>query len=62
MSTGIKKMVLEKLCISGKFAVQPDESMDISGPAQLMANVRFVDGDTIRDNVLFCEEFTERTT
>ena len=36
--------------ISEKFALQLDESTDISGHAQLLANVRFVDD---RENFLF---------
>ena len=38
----------EKMRISGKFAFQLDESTDISGHAQLLANVRFVDRRHLR--------------
>ena len=55
MSADIESIVLEKMRISGKFTLQLDESTDISGHAQLLANVRFVDGDTIRENVRFCK-------
>ena len=44
MSADIESIVLEKIRCSGKFALQLDESTDISGHAQLLANVRFVDG------------------
>ena len=47
-SADIESLVLDKICIDNKFALQLDESTDISGHAQLLANVRFVDGDTIR--------------
>nr|XP_057947720.1 zinc finger BED domain-containing protein 5 [Doryrhamphus excisus] len=43
-------------------ALQVDESTDISGHSQLLANVRFVDGDTIRENFLFCKALPEKTT
>ena len=53
MSADVESIVLEKMRISGKFALQIDESTDISGYAQLLANVRFVDGNAIRENVRF---------
>ncbi|XP_035217859.1 SCAN domain-containing protein 3-like [Stegodyphus dumicola] len=53
MSADIESVVLEKIRISEKFALQLDESTDISGHAQLLANVRFVDGDAIRENFFF---------
>lgn len=55
MSEDIESILLEKLRSAGKFALQLDESTDISGHAQLLANVRFVDGEAIRENFLFCK-------
>ena len=62
MSADIETVVFEKINISKKFALQLDESTDISGHAQLLANVRFVDGDAMRENFLFCKAHPERTT
>ncbi|XP_041440683.1 zinc finger BED domain-containing protein 5-like [Xenopus laevis] len=62
MSADIESLVLDKIRISNKFALQLDESTDISGHAQLLANVRFVDGDAIRENFLFCKVLPEKTT
>ena len=62
MSADIKSVVLEKIHISKKFALLLDESTDISGHAQLLANVHFVDGDTIRENFLFCKALPEKVT
>ena len=45
-----------------KFALQLDECTDISGHAQLLANVRFVDGDSIRENFIFCMTLPEKAT
>lgn len=48
MSADIRSVILDKILISNKFALQLDESTDISGHAQLLANVLFVDGETIK--------------
>ena len=61
MSADIESIALEKMCISGTFALQLDESTDISGCAQLLANVHFVDGDAIRENVRLCKALSEET-
>ena len=44
---------MQNIKTAGKFALQLDELTDISGHAQLLANVRFVDGDIIRENGLY---------
>ncbi|XP_069591670.1 SCAN domain-containing protein 3-like [Ranitomeya imitator] len=62
MSADIETVVLEKVRISKKFALQLDESTDISGHCQLLANVRFVDGEAITENFLFCKALPEKST
>ena len=62
MSADIESVVLNKILVSNKFALQLDESTDISGHAQLLANVRFVDGGTIRENFLFCKSLPGKAT
>ena len=52
---------MEKVCISGKFSLEVDGSTDISGHAQLLTNVRFVDGDSIRENFLFSKRLPKNT-
>ena len=59
MSVDIDNNILEKIRISGKFALQVDKSTDISGHAQLLANVRYVDEDVIKENFFFCKSATE---
>ena len=53
MSVDIENNILEIVRISVRFALQVNESTDISGHAQLLANVRFIDGDAIRENFYF---------
>ena len=62
ISVDIENAVLEKIHISEKFALERDESTDISGHAQLLANVRIMDRDTTRENFLFCKALLEKTT
>ncbi|XP_027028706.2 SCAN domain-containing protein 3-like [Tachysurus fulvidraco] len=61
MSADIETVVLEKMRISKKFALQL-ESTDISGHRQLLANTRFVDGEAIIENFLFCKTLPEKST
>lgn len=62
MSANINSLVLEKICITAKFALQIHESTDTSGHSQLLANVRFVDRDATRENFLFCKPLPKQTT
>lgn len=62
MSADINSLVLEKICITAKFALQFHESTDTSGHSQLLANVRFVDRDATRENFLFCKALPKQTT
>uniref|UniRef100_A0A8C5AU24 Uncharacterized protein n=1 Tax=Gadus morhua TaxID=8049 RepID=A0A8C5AU24_GADMO len=62
MSEDIEQHLTEKLQASGRFSLQIDESTDISGAAQLLANVRYVDGDSIKETFFFCKEMASHTT
>lgn len=62
MSADIEEVVFDKIRQCGKFALQVDESTDVSGHAQLLGCVRFVDGEEIRDNFLFCKCLPHKTT
>lgn len=62
MSADIKSVVLEKIRIAEKFVLHLDECTDITGHGQLLANVRFVDEDAIRENFLFCKILPDKTT
>lgn len=62
MSADIEDVVLEKIRQYGKFSLQVDESTDMSGHAQLLGFVRFVDDGEIRENFLFCKSLPHKTT
>ncbi|XP_022160762.1 zinc finger BED domain-containing protein 5-like [Myzus persicae] len=61
MSEDIEQQVLHKLRDSRMFALQVDESTDISGKAQLLVFVRMVVDDDIIENFFCCKTLPERT-
>uniref|UniRef100_A0A3B3IL21 Uncharacterized protein n=1 Tax=Oryzias latipes TaxID=8090 RepID=A0A3B3IL21_ORYLA len=60
MGTDIIGQVVGKL--GDSFSLQLDESTDVSGHAQLVAFVRYIDTDDICEHILFCKEMEGRTT
>ncbi|XP_072377984.1 protein FAM200C-like [Diabrotica undecimpunctata] len=61
MSIDIQSNVREVLA-NTQFALQLDESTDISGKAQLISFVRFVYGPEIIEQFLLCRELETTTT
>jgi len=61
MSEDIETNVIDKLKNSKSFALQVDESTDISGKAQLLGFIRFIVDGEIIENFLFCKELSETT-
>ena len=61
MSVDIETIVFEKIRIGKHFSLQLAEYTDIIKNVQLLANVCFVDGDTIRENFLFCRTLVKTT-
>ncbi|XP_076324424.1 protein FAM200C-like [Tachypleus tridentatus] len=60
MSANIDKRVSESM-ENSKFAIQVDESSDISGRAQLLAYVRFISNNEIITQFLCCREVEKHT-
>lgn len=61
MSDDIEKTVVDKLS-KRYFALQIDESTDISGKAHILGFVRFIHKNEIVNQFLCCRELTEHTT
>ncbi len=62
MGTDIVEQLLDKLRAGESFSLQLDESVDVSGQAQLVAFARYVDTSDIREHTLFCKTLERRTT
>ena len=57
----IKEHFAEADDIQKLWAMQIDESTDISGKAQLLAYVRFANDQCIQNHFLFCNDLKETT-
>ncbi|KAJ4432793.1 hypothetical protein ANN_21432 [Periplaneta americana] len=55
MSSDIEDIMKEKIKSSQKLSLQIDESTDISGHAQLLSHIRYIDGDVIATTYIMCE-------
>ena len=60
MSNDIEANVTDKLKVC-EFALQADESTDISGKAQLLAFIRFIHNATIIEQFFCCKDLPETT-
>ena len=55
MSQDIESQVIASIKEAKSFAIQLDESTDITGKAQLLAFIRFVCNEDITEQFLFCK-------
>jgi hypothetical protein len=65
MSSDIETIMKEKINSSQKFSLQIDESTYISSYTQLLAYIRYIDGDVLVSTnffFFFCKELPERAT
>ena len=58
----ILSQLKDSLMKSEVFALQLDESTDIQEKAQLLANIRYIENNSIQENFLFCREIPAYTT
>ena len=59
MAADIVNQVVAKL--TGSFALQLDESTDVSGSTQLVGFVRYRDADDIAEHILFCKSMQKKS-
>jgi hypothetical protein len=62
MTNYIELKVKEKLSVSKIFSPQLDESCDISGHAQLIAYITYIQGESLKTNFFFCKNHPGKTT
>ena len=62
ISMDLKLQVVERINSCGKYAIQLDESTDISNDAQLLTYVRYVFNGQFQENMLFCKTLPTNTT
>ena len=62
LSQDIKEQTLEQVRASPVFAIQCDESTDIAQCAQFLMYARFVSGNNIKEEILFCRPMESCTT
>jgi hypothetical protein len=62
MSNDIELNAKEKLSVSEISSLQLDESCDISGHAQLIAYIRYIEGESLKINFFFCKNLPGNIT
>lgn len=62
MAADVKEKLLNKIRTSNYFAIQIDETTDITNMAQLICYVRYEDGNTVGEDMLFCQTLPSHTT
>jgi len=62
MASDTEDQLLEKLKASLFYAVQLDESTDVSGKALLLVFVRYCEQEGFNEDILFCGELPTKTT
>ena len=62
MAVDIKKQLIEKVKMSSCFAIQLEESTDVTNMAVLLGYVQFEDRGDIVEDMMFCLELPQQTT
>lgn len=62
MANYVENIILERVRASPSFAIQLDESTDVANLAILLLFVRYINGESVEEELLFCRPLKERTT
>jgi len=62
LASEVKKILIQRIQQSRFFAIQLDESTDVTNFAQLMMYVRYEYEQAVEEEFLFCESLPSRTT
>ena len=62
MAQDIREQVTEKIRMSPMFAIQCDESTDVAHLSQLMVYARYISGNAVEEELLFCRPLETTTT
>ena len=60
-SDDIKEQVIQETKRAGLFSIQPDESTDVQSCSQLLAFVRYVHDEDLKEEVFFSEPLEQST-
>lgn len=62
MASNVKAILVSKINKSKYFAIQLDETTDITSMPQLMCYIRYEDTNSVCEDILFCKTLPSRTT
>ena len=62
LAKDVEEQLFEHLKVAGKYALQLDESTDISSKAQLLVYIRYARMGTFEEEMLFCKSLAGNTT
>ena len=62
MANFVENEIFERVRATPSFAIQLDESTDVANLAILLLFVRYVNGESVEEELQFCRSLKERTT
>jgi hypothetical protein len=62
MASNVKEQLTERVKTNKYYSIQLDESTDVSNMAHLLTFIRSEDEESVKEELLFCEQLLGRTT